>query len=685
MSEPALSHSALIAEAARQLRSNRDWQTHIQIIMDRLGRGLGISRVYLFQVHEIVGGGLGQSLLFDWAAPGLNVLAGDPRNINERIIQPDPLLAEWSERRRRGETISGHTRDLKGYLRADFEYQRVKSFISTPIMVNGQWWGHIGFDDCVSERNWSESERAVLETIAYLLGDAIELSTSSLVMSEATRVAMLQTAPDGIVFIDEDGAVLEFNPAAEAIFGYRRTLVLGRPVLETLVPPDRRRAISYFLRNLQRGEAHRVLGRRIEIELRHSDGHLVPVELAITGIVQSGRRLFVAYIRDLTEHKRTEAEVARQREALHQSEKLTALGSLLAGVAHELNNPLSVVIGRAVMLEEEARDEVQRERLTKLREAAERCARVSKTFLAMARQSPSVRMPTSLNTAITSALELVAYPLRSSGVKTVLHLKANLPTTIADPDQLVQVFVNLFVNADHAMREMEGDRVLTVATDISADGNSVIAEVRDTGIGIDPAIRRRVFEPFFTTKSTGMGTGMGLAVSFGMIAAHGGLLQAVDPPNGVGANIRLTLPLGQDRAVAAAPAVNVPARAAGRRILVVDDEPEIASLLIDILEREGHRADQAAEGGQALDLLQRASYDAIFCDLRMPGMDGRHLRRKILANHPQYERRMVFVTGDLLRPGQAADAVDGCPLIEKPFHTRAIIEALAAVGAMAKP
>jgi CheY-like chemotaxis protein len=328
---------------------------------------------------------------------------------------------------------------------------------------------------------------------------------------------------------------------------------------------------------------------------------------------------------------------------------------------------------------------VQRERLTKLREAAERCARVSKTFLAMARQSPSVRMPTSLNTAITSALELVAYPLRSSGVKSVLRLKENLPTTIADPDQLVQVFVNLFVNADHAMREMEGERVLTVLTDISGDRSSVVAEVRDTGLGIDPAIRRRVFEPFFTTKSTGMGTGMGLAVSFGMIAAHGGLLQAVDPPGGVGASIRLTLPLSQDHAMASTPTLKAPSRAAGRRILVVDDEPEIASLLIDILEREGHRADQAAEGGEALELLKGASYDAIFCDLRMPGMDGRNLRRKILANHPQYERKMVFVTGDLLRPGQTAEAVDGCPLIEKPFHTRAIVEALAAVGGSAKP
>jgi len=649
--------------------------------MARLGDGMGISRVYLFQVHEIVGGGLGQSCLFDWAAAGLETLADDPRNLNERLSQSDPLLAEWAARRRRGETIAGHTRDLKGYLRADFEHQKIKSFIIATIMVNGQWWGHIGFDDCVREREWDESERAVLETIAYLLGDAIELSTSSLVMSEATRVAMLQTAPDGIIFIDEDGAILEFNPAAEAIFGYRRTLVLGRPVVDTLAPPERRRAIGNLIHHLQRGAAHRILGRRIEMQLRHGTGRLVPVELAITEIVQGGRRLFVVYLRDLTERKRTEAEVARQREALHQSEKLTALGSLLAGVAHELNNPLSIVIGRAVMLEEDARDHVQRERLTKLREAAERCARVSKTFLAMARQSPSVRVPSSLNTAITAALELVAYPLRSSGVKTVLKLQDDLPEAIADPDQLVQVFVNLFVNADHAMREIDGERVLTVITGTTADGTSVIAEVRDTGVGIDPAIRPRVFEPFFTTKSMGMGTGMGLAVSFGMVAAHGGELQAVDPPDGAGACIRLTLPIGALASVAPRPAGSQLPRAAGRRILIVDDEPEIAALLTDILEREGHQTEKAAEGREALNMLSNRSYDAIFCDLRMPGMDGRNLRRKILVKYPQYERRMVFVTGDLLRPGQPSQFLDGCPLVEKPFHTKAIVEALAAVAA----
>ena len=157
MSSPEIAHSVLIAEAAKELRSSRDWMSHLQLIFDRLGAGLGISRVFLFQVHEIVGGGLGQSCLFDWAAPGLGELSNDPRNVNERLSQSDPLLTEWAERRRRGETITGHTRDLKGYLRADFEYQKIKSFISTPIMVNGHWWGHIGFDDCIQERAWTSA------------------------------------------------------------------------------------------------------------------------------------------------------------------------------------------------------------------------------------------------------------------------------------------------------------------------------------------------------------------------------------------------------------------------------------------------------------------------------------------------------------------------------------------------
>jgi PAS domain S-box-containing protein len=667
----------LIASAAQLFRTTREWKTHLPSIFSSLGEGLGVSRVYLFQVHELSTGGLGQTCLFDWAAPGLKILSTDSRNIGERLLETDDVVMEWAEARRKGEMIEGHTRDLSGYLRGDFEYQQIKSFISFPIWVNGHWWGHLGFDDCVKERQWTESEKSVLRAICYLLGDAIELSTSSLVMSEATRVAMLQTAPDGIVVVDEMGAILEFNPAAEKIFGRRRTQVLGRPIGAALVPPAQRRAFNHMMHLLLRGRSRNILGRRVETMGLHASGKEVPLELAVTEIRQGGRRLFVSYLRDLTERKNTEAQVARQREALHQSEKMTALGSLLAGVAHELNNPLSVVIGRAIMLEEDAKDPTQRERLRKLREAAERCARVSKTFLAMARQSPAVRAPMSLNKAIQSAMDLVAYPLRSGGISIKLSLDDGLPEVTADFDQMVQVFVNLFVNAEHAMREIEGSRVLSISTYAGNNGALAVAEVKDTGSGIKPEVLPRIFEPFFTTKAVGVGTGMGLAVSFGMIAAHGGTLEAIPPENGQGAAFRISLPVGKTMPVVLQkPMVSSLSNPSKRRILVVDDEPEIVSLLSEIFERAGHQVEQAEDGAKALALAGNANYDAIFCDLRMPVMDGRTLRKKLGKAQPRYESRVAFITGDLLGMVKQGEKLDGCPVIEKPFRAETVLGVL---------
>jgi two-component system NtrC family sensor kinase len=145
------------------------------------------------------------------------------------------------------------------------------------------------------------------------------------------------------------------------------------------------------------------------------------------------------------------------------------------------------------------------------------------------------------------------------------------------------------------------------------------------------------------------------------------------------------MPIGLLDTAAARASKEDPLRPARRRILVVDDETEIAALLIDILLREGHEADKTSEPAETLELLERRTYDAIFCDLRMPGIGGRNLRRKILVKHPQYEGRMIFVTGDLLRPGQSNAQIDGCPIVEKPFHTRAILDALVAVGAKSTP
>ncbi|MGF1529384.1 MAG: sensor histidine kinase [Candidatus Competibacterales bacterium] len=283
--------------------------------------------------------------------------------------------------------------------------------------------------------------------------------------------------------------------------------------------------------------------------------------------------------RELEERQRAEAQLARQREIIYQSEKLNALGSLLAGVAHELNNPLSVVVGRAVMLEEALGDTPQGKGIAKLRLAAERCVRIVRTFLAIARQTTPTRQRVAMADIVETALGLANYGLRADGIKVTTYLAAPLPDLWADGDQLVQVLVNLLINAQQAMAHHDGERRIELSAkpldpeDESTLGPGIVVTVRDTGPGIPPEIQRRIFEPFFTTKAAGKGTGMGLSVCHSMVRSHGGSIRVANHPQG-GAQFEILLPVG-DAAEgfdggAAAPAPAVAGR--GERILVVDDE-----------------------------------------------------------------------------------------------------------------
>jgi PAS domain S-box-containing protein len=499
-------------------------------------------------------------------------------------------------------------------------------------------------------------------------------------MSEASRLAMLRTAPDGIIVVDEASCVLDFNPAAELMFARRRDDVLGRDINGCIVPHHHRAAHAHGFRRYIAGGAPVMLGRRIETEGLRSDGTIFPVEMALTEVVVGRRRLFVAYVRDLTERKAAEAEAERQRKALHQSEKMSALGGLLAGIAHELNNPLSVVVGRAVMLEEDCTDARQRDQLRRLREAAERCSRIAQTFLKMARQTPADRRPTAINTAVRAAEDLVAYAARTSGVTILADLSGELPPIHADEDQIVQVLVNLMINAVQAMEQTPGPRRLTVRSHPGADGASVVVSVEDTGSGIPPDVLPRLFEPYFTTKPVGVGTGVGLAVSDGMVTAHGGTLTAENRAEG-GARFTLTLPVSGVRPVATVAPAAPPPRDPGLTVLVVDDEPEVCAVLADILGRAGHAVAVATSGEAALAILDRQPVDVVFCDMKMPGLDGPGLRRAARDRPGQAATvPFVFVTGDHL--GSASGSrPDGAIVIGKPFLPADVLAALTATVA----
>jgi signal transduction histidine kinase len=213
-----------------------------------------------------------------------------------------------------------------------------------------------------------------------------------------------------------------------------------------------------------------------------------------------GEEMIVSSIFDLTERNAVAEEMARQRQALYQSEKLSALGSLLASVAHELNNPLSIVVAQSMLLEELASDPDISKRATKISTAADRCARIVKTFLAMARQEPAEYRAIKLNEVVKSALDVTGHALRSSGIEVSSRLASDLPSIQGDADQLTQVVTNLILNAQQAMEGMEGDGWLKITTSHRPRTGELVVKIKDNGPGIGTDVRSRIFEPFFTTK-----------------------------------------------------------------------------------------------------------------------------------------------------------------------------------------
>ncbi len=377
----------------------------------------------------------------------------------------------------------------------------------------------------------------------------------------------------------------------------------------------------------------------------------------------------MAALRARAEQQRAQEEMERQREAMHHREKLAEMGSLLAGVAHELNNPLTVLTGRITLLRTTIAGGPGAEGLDKAAAAADRCVRIVRNFLALARQRLPERQQTSLNQVVREAVELLAYSLRVNTVEVSFVLADDLPALWADSHQLHQVVVNLITNASQAMQESAGPRRLRLTTRSDAEGRRVILEVADTGPGIPPEVRKRLFEPFFTTKPVGQGTGLGLAMCQGIVEGHGGAIRAESAP-GHGATFVVELPVElppvQD---SEAPPTPAQPRSRGGRILVVDDEPEVARLLEEILAEDGHRVDTAVNGADALVKLGERAYDAVLSDIRMPDLDGPGLYRELERRHPEITTRIVFMTGDALgqRTREFLDA-SAVPSFEKPFR-----------------
>ncbi|HEU6451370.1 MAG TPA: ATP-binding protein, partial [Gemmatimonadaceae bacterium] len=488
-------------------------------------------------------------------------------------------------------------------------------------------------------------------------------------VSEARYTRLVESASDAIFTVDLTGRLTSLNEALERASGRRRAELMHSPFVDLIDARDQPSVVAAF--------AATFAGQHRRVELRYPSAtrELRYCSLTLTPFVEddavSGA---LGVVRDVTDEKRL-------TEQLIQQEKLAAVGQLVSGVAHELNNPLAGVLAFAQLLEAAPGNEAeQREAVRAIHKEAKRAAKIVSNLLLFARDRDPERTRTDLNAVMVDALELRRYVLRTQQVEVVTELDSSLPAVWADPFQLQQVVLNFITNAEYALKGADHEKRITLRTWFAND--RVYASVADNGTGIEAEVIDRVFNPFFTTKEVGEGTGLGLSISHGIIRQHGGHI-GVESVAGKGATFTVDLPLSPLASAKPESATAGTRRgSASSTFLIVDDEPSIRRALVRYLMREGHAVDTAASGEEALAQMAGRRYDAILLDLRMPDMAGQRVFERLREADPEHAARVVFATGDADSDG-AHDFLRDAerPFVSKPFMLPSVVRLLCDVAA----
>lgn len=487
------------------------------------------------------------------------------------------------------------------------------------------------------------------------------------VETEAMIRKVLEACPVPVQMTNaETGKLLFRSPETIALFG------------------DVKDAYSYYVNPSDREQYLELLSQtglvdNRKMEFSDANGRRFWGAVSARLIEFNGEMVVVSNTRDLTDEIAVQAELASQREMLFQNEKMSALGELLAGVAHELNNPLSVVVGHALMLREEITDPHTVKRIEKISSSAERCAKIVKTFLAMARQRPAKMETLDIASLVNTAADVAGFGVAGDMIDIKICVDDDLPDILADPDQITQVVINLIINAEQAMAKSgEGDKI-EISAAMNKQKSALEISITDNGPGVPKKLQPRIFEPFFTTKDVGEGTGIGLAFCHRILHSHGGNIW-LDSDYNKGSRFVLSLPARKAAPAGAETISQDGSSDKAARVLVVDDEVDVADLIADILRKDGCQVEHANSGKAALELLRNNEFDIVLSDLNMPEMDGRELYNSIHSQHRELKDSIAFITGDAMGPAsQKLLGEAGCQFLEKPIspaELRGLVQSL---------
>ena len=478
------------------------------------------------------------------------------------------------------------------------------------------------------------------------------------------RNGMLESLSEGAAEVSSDGTLVYCNEIFARLLGRRAWDLLNRTIVECF--PAQRAEIETLVAGLRDDPASTP---RLEVRL---DSKILELRAAALRKGEDGRGL-VLLLEDVTLRRQAERDKERLQIELLQNEKLSSLGRLISGVAHELNNPLTGVIGYSQLLLGRSSDARLKRQLERIYSQACRCQKVIQNLITFGQKHLPVKRHLGLNGILKKVLEVMEFQLKMDGVRIITDLDPKLPLTMVDYDQMRQVFMNIVDNAHQAMLQVP-DRLLTVR---SREREARIhVEFEDSGPGVPSDMLTKLFEPFFTTREVGKGMGLGLSVSYSVVREHGGEIRVANGPRG-GTLVSLDMPVLAPDPTLTQRGGRRRSRRTPPRVLVVDDEPVILDLMVDLLTERDYRVDTAGNGREALEKLSTGAYDAILLDLKMPEMDGRFLFQEVGRQFPSLSKRVVFATGDTVDE-ETRSFIEHThqPLLSKPFEIDKVLATL---------
>jgi PAS domain S-box-containing protein len=475
-------------------------------------------------------------------------------------------------------------------------------------------------------------EHELLEMLSDYLAVAIRNSRlyGEVTETKQSLEQLIRSAGDAIITVDGEDKIQGWNPAAERIFGVAATAAIGRPLGAVLPEESCRRARATLSRERP--------STAFEVTAKRDDGRLLNLAVTLSSLTgrEGNPEGVLAIVRDTTTQRELEAQ-------MHQSEKLTALGQMAGGIAHDFNNLLQAILGYAQLMgKSPGNAEVVRRGLDVIEKAATGGAETVRRIQKFARLRPEEAfVALDLNQVVRDSLAITRPRWEEMKVKGGLPLQLELqlgsiPVVMGRPAELHEVVTNLVLNAIDAMPQGGTLRIRTH----SESQRYVVLTVADTGIGMTEAVRKQIFDPFFTTKGE-QGTGLGLSVSYSIVKRHGGEMHVETRPAG-GTTFSITLPVGITTAAEPPPGVESPADRKGR-ILLVDNDPQVMTILGEMLNDAGHHVLPVASGAEAVRVFVPGGFDLVMTNIGMAGMNGWEVAERIRARDPKVP--LIFVTG----------------------------------------